>query len=110
MIVRLWHGWTTPENAAEYERLVAEEVYPEIANTTGEGYAGYELVRRDQEETVEYVTITRFDSWEALEAFAGEDYEQAHVPSEARALLTDFDERAHHYEVRSGDRPSPTSG
>ena len=79
-------------------------------NMTGEGYAGYELVRRDQEETVEYVTITRFDSWEALEAFAGEDYEQAHVPSEARALLTDFDERAHHYEVRSGDRPSPTSG
>ncbi|PSP74269.1 antibiotic biosynthesis monooxygenase [Halobacteriales archaeon QS_3_64_16] len=103
MIVRLWHGWTTPENATEYERLVAEEVFPEIAREAGEGYEGYELGRRDHDETVEYVTITRFDSWEGLEAFAGEDYEQAHVPSNARALLAEFDERAHHYEVRDGD-------
>jgi antibiotic biosynthesis monooxygenase (ABM) superfamily enzyme len=103
MIVRLWHGWTTPENAAEYERFVAEEVFPEIAQQAGEGYEGYELARREHDETVEYVTITRFNSWESLEAFAGEDYEQAHVPSEARELLRDFDERAHHYEVRDDD-------
>jgi hypothetical protein len=34
-----------------------------------------------------------------VRAFAGEDYELAVVPPEARALLTRFDERSRHYEV-----------
>jgi len=100
MIVRLWHGWTTPENATEYERLVAEEVFPGIADETGEGYAGYELARRDHDERVEYVTITRFDSWEAVENFAGEDYTEAYVPPAAQELLIDYDETVDHDEVR----------
>jgi hypothetical protein len=29
----------------------------------------------------------------------GDDYEVSHVPSEARAVLARFDERAAHYEV-----------
>lgn len=100
MIVRIWHGSTTPENADEYERLVVEENYPKIADMAGEGYRGYEIARRDRGDEVEYVTITRFDSWEAVEEFAGEDYQQAYVPPKARELLTDYDERAQHYEVQ----------
>jgi hypothetical protein len=29
----------------------------------------------------------------------GEDYEAAHVPTRAQAVLTDFDRRSAHYEV-----------
>jgi len=36
---------------------------------------------------------------DSVKAFTGEDYEVAHVPAEARAVLTDFDERSAHYEV-----------
>jgi hypothetical protein len=36
---------------------------------------------------------------DARRAFAGEDYEQAVVEPEARALLLHFDERSTHYEV-----------
>jgi len=32
--------------------------------------------------------------------FAGADYEAAVVPPKARALLTRFDERSQHYEIR----------
>ena len=32
-------------------------------------------------------------------AVAGEDYSVSHVPSQARAVLKRFDERAAHYEV-----------
>ena len=28
MICRLWRGWTTPENADAYERIVRTEVIP----------------------------------------------------------------------------------
>jgi hypothetical protein len=38
---------------------------------------------------------------EAVRVFAGEDYEAAVVPPQARALLSRFDERSQHYEVRA---------
>lgn len=48
----------------------------------------------------EFVTIMSFDSLEAVREFAGEDYELAYVPLAARAVLSHFDERAQHYELR----------
>jgi hypothetical protein len=40
-----------------------------------------------------------FDSVDAVRAFAGEDYEVAVVPSEARQLLSRFDSRSAHYHI-----------
>jgi hypothetical protein len=42
----------------------------------------------------------RFDSWDAVRRFSGEDYERAYVPQKAREVLEKFDERSRHYEVR----------
>jgi hypothetical protein len=42
-----------------------------------------------------------FDSLDAVRTVAGEDYEAAVVPPNARALLSRFDERSQHYEVRA---------
>jgi len=101
MIVRTWTGRTTPADAAAYERLVTEEILPSIAATAGDGYRGHEVARQDrpEESVVEFLTILRFDSYDAVEAMAGEEYERAHVPAAARELLVDYDERARHYEV-----------
>ena len=41
-----------------------------------------------------------FESLDNVKAFVGEDYEQAYVPDEAKAILSRFDERSQHYEVR----------
>jgi hypothetical protein len=41
-----------------------------------------------------------FDSWEAVKEFAGEDYETAYVPPRAREVLSRFDDRSRHYEIR----------
>jgi hypothetical protein len=32
MIGRIWHGWTKPDNANRYERLLKEEIFPGIAD------------------------------------------------------------------------------
>jgi hypothetical protein len=40
-----------------------------------------------------------FDSLDDLRAFAGEDYERAFVPKQARTVLARFDERCAHYET-----------
>jgi hypothetical protein len=46
-----------------------------------------------------------FDSLDAVRAFAGEEYEVAVVPPKARALLSRFDERSQHYEVKAEMKP-----
>jgi hypothetical protein len=42
-----------------------------------------------------------FDSLDAVREFAGENYEAAVVPKKARAILSHFDERSQHYEIRA---------
>ena len=97
MISRLWHGWTTRENADAYENLLRKEVLPGIHRVRG--FKGAHLLRRDLPAEVEFVTITLFDSFEAVKEFAGEDYEVAVVPPPARKLLSRFDARSAHYET-----------
>jgi heme-degrading monooxygenase HmoA len=99
MISRLWHGWTTHENADAYEKLLQTEIFAGIAKRGIRGYRGIHLLRRDVQDGVEFVTIMWFDSVEDVRAFAGEDYEVAVVPPKARQLLSRFDGRSAHYEV-----------
>ncbi len=100
MIARIWHGWTKPANADTYEALLKEEIFVGISNRGISGYRGIELLRRALGGEVEFVTCMRFDTLEAVRAFAGDQYEQAVVPPEARKLLSRFDERSQHYEIR----------
>ncbi len=99
MIVRIWHGWTTAENADGYERLLREEIFTGIAARGIEGYLGIELLRRADGAEVEFVTVMHFTSLDAVRAFAGPEYETAVVPEGARRLLSRFDARSAHYEV-----------
>lgn len=100
MIVRIWHGWTSAANADAYERLLRNEIFTGIAGRRMQGYHGIELLRRLLGAEVEFVTLMRFDSLEAVRAFAGDDYEAAVVPPRARELLARFDARSAHYDVR----------
>jgi heme-degrading monooxygenase HmoA len=100
MIVRLWHGYTRPADADAYERLLREEIFRGIAARVIAGYRGMELFRRADGDAVEFLTLMRFDSLDAVRAFAGADHEVAVVPPVARALLLRYDVRSAHYEVR----------
>lgn len=101
MIVRMWHGWTTRADADRFEELLKAEIVPGILARRLDGFHGIELLRRRQPgDEVEFATLMRFSSYDAVMDFAGEDYERAYVPDKARALLKRFDERAGHYEVR----------
>ena len=99
MICRMWRGWTTKENADAYERIVRGQVIPGIEARRIPGFRSIDLVRRERERDVEFMTLMWFESLEAVKAFMGEDYEVAHVPAEAQAVLADFDRRSAHYQV-----------
>lgn len=99
MISRIWHGWTSREQAHAYERLLRTEILPGIARRGISGYRGAHLLRREVEDSVEFLTICWFDSLEAVREFAGDDYEASAVPPKARDLLSRFDDRSRHYET-----------
>jgi antibiotic biosynthesis monooxygenase (ABM) superfamily enzyme len=100
VIGRIWHGWTKPENADKYEQLLREEIFPAIGAKKVAGYKGIQLFRRPLDNEIEFITIMWFDSLDAVRAFAGEDYEVAVVPPKARVLLSRFDARSQHYEIK----------
>jgi antibiotic biosynthesis monooxygenase (ABM) superfamily enzyme len=100
MISRIWHGWTTPQNADAYEALLREEIFHGIVGRKIDGFRRIELFRAPAGDEVEFITVMWFDELAAIKAFAGDDYEAAVVPPKARALLKRFDARSRHYEVR----------
>ena len=104
MICRVWHGWTTSQNADAYERLLKEEIFLGITARDVDGYRGIQLLRRDHGAETEFVTMMWFTSAQAVVVFAGEDYTRAVVPPKAQALLSRYDERSQHFSVREDQR------
>ncbi len=99
MICRVWHGWATPENADAYEAVVRGEVIPGIEARRIAGFRHIDLMRREQDDEVEFVTMMWFDDLESIRAFTGEDYAVSHVPAAAQAVLARYDQRSQHYTV-----------
>ena len=97
MIARIWHGWTSPENADAYEQLLKTTILPGIHRV--KGYAGAHLLRRAGDGETEFITITMWESMEAIRAFAGPEGTHAVVPPEAQKLLKRYDPASIHYDA-----------
>ncbi len=104
MIVRIWRGWAANSASADlYEEFLRSTFLPSIHSI--KGYHGADVLRRTiTGGEVEFTTLTRFESLEAIRAFAGEDHEAAHVAQRARELLSRFDARCQHLECVVEDR------
>ena len=101
MIARIWHGWTKPEDANTYEELLRDEIFPSIAARKIQAYRGAELFVRDDGDEVEFVTLLRFDTMDAVKEFAGSDTSKPVIYPKAEALITRM-EQARHYRVAIG--------
>ena len=95
-ITRVWRGWTRAENADAYERFLLDELFPSLRGISG--FRDAEVLRRADGDEVAFVTLTRFDSLDAVRAFAGDDYEVPVLEPPALALLSRHDDRAVHYD------------
>lgn len=98
MIARHWRGWTRPENADAYEKLLREQVLPAMGEIAG--YHGGYIMRREGSEETEFLVVNFFDSIEAVRRYAGPNYEIAIFEPEARLLLSNIEPKAAHYKVK----------
>jgi len=102
MIARIWHGWTKPADAKAYEEMLQAEIFPSIEARNIKGYRGAELFTNEGADEVEFMTLLRFDSMEAVKEFAGPDESKPVIYPKAEALLTRMDGRSHHYRIAIG--------
>jgi hypothetical protein len=97
MIARMWRGWADAKGAAVYEAHFTEEVQPTLHGVPG-CHGGY-LLRKDDGDSIELVTIALFDSLDAVRGFAGDDFETAVVAPAAQAALRDYERAVQHYTI-----------
>src|SRR3954452_4078451 len=101
MIARVWSARATPQHASAYAEHLRSHVLPELRRVPG--YAGAELLQRAEDDALELIVVTWWQSLDAIHGFAGADVETAVVADEAAALLTGYDERVRHYTVVAQD-------
>ena len=98
-IKRVWHGWTTPESADLYQKLLHDDVFPGIEAKAIPGYRSIELFRRNLTDEAEFITIMTFNTLQNVIDFQGPDYTRGYVPEAAQKLLKRWDDRSAHYEA-----------
>ena len=103
MISRIWHGYTTKDNADTYEDLLKNEIFVGIKKRNIKGYKGIQLLRRESATETEFITIMWFDSNDSVINFAGENYKKAVVPESAQKVLSRFDKTSKHYIVKTDE-------
>ena len=94
MIMRTWRGVVRRTDADRYTDYIRETGVHEYGNTPGN--RGAWLLRRDEGETTEFVTLSLWESRAAIVAFAGEDIEAAVLYPEDAAYLLGESTITHH--------------
>jgi heme-degrading monooxygenase HmoA len=97
MILREWRGRAEARRADEYPAHFRARVMPELREVPG--FLGAYLMSRRIGDLVEFTVISKWQSMDAVRAFAGADPSKAVVEPGAVAALRDFDERVTHHEL-----------
>jgi tRNA-Thr(GGU) m(6)t(6)A37 methyltransferase TsaA len=96
MIARIWKGVVRTADADHYAGYIRSTGFAEYAETVGN--RGAWMLRRDEEGSTEFITLSFWESIEAIRAFAGDDIEAAVLyPEDERYLLGES--TVTHYEV-----------
>jgi hypothetical protein len=100
LIARIWHGWTSMQNAKALEDALRLEAIPSIEANKPAGLRGITLLTGETDNEVEFTTIMYFESIDDVKKFAGDDYEKAHIDPAVAPLLLKYDLRVQHHQVK----------
>ena len=99
-IIRTWKGWTSLENAPIYEDMLVNEVFPTVKQKGVEGLEKVSISTLETDDEMEFFLVLQFDSLESVKVFAGDDYEKAYIPENAKRVLSRYDKTAQHFTLK----------
>lgn len=97
MIARIWRGTTREADKDTYFDYLNKTGLPEYRSTKGN--QGVWVLRRVHDGKAEFTLLSLWESYEAIQAFAGTDYEKAVYYPEDKKFLLELDPHVTHYEV-----------
>ena len=96
MIARTWRGWTSREKSDAYLEYI--ERTGGTASRGTPGNKGFYVLRRDDGDRTEFVTISLWESLDSIRAFAGDEIEVVFYPEDDEWLV-DRERFVTHYEL-----------
>jgi heme-degrading monooxygenase HmoA len=99
-VVRMWRGVIRTVDRDEYVGYVERTGIAEYRSTPG-NLDAWTVTRDLPDGLTEIVTVSRWDSWESIRGFAGEDIERAVYYPEDDRFLVERDATVRHYLQRS---------
>ncbi len=103
MIARIWRGTVKASDKDSYFDYLNKTGLPDYRATRGN--RGVWVLRRVHEDVAEFTLISLWDSYDAIRAFAGPEYEKAVYYPEDRNYLLALDPHVTHYEVLAAPVP-----
>ena len=97
MIARVWRGRTPARKADAYAAFLGRTGLSDYRATPGN--RGVLALRRVEGKTAEFVLVSFWDSFEAINAFAGADVEKAFYYPEDDSFLLEKEQKVSHYTV-----------
>ena len=102
MIVRMWHGRVAADRAAAYREFLNRRAVPDYQSVPGN--LSVHILQRDEDQVTHFITMTFWESLEAIRGFAGDDIEVAKYYPEDQDFLLEFEPTVVHYEVVGGSK------
>jgi heme-degrading monooxygenase HmoA len=97
MIVRMWHGRVPASKADAYRAFTNGRAIPDYRSVPGN--ISVHVLERREGDVTHFITLTFWESFDAIRAFAGDDPEKAKYYPEDDGFLLEFEPRVVHYEV-----------
>jgi len=97
MIARIWHGITPATKADEYLKFLEDRAIPDYRSVPGN--LAVFIMRRVEGEVAHFLTLTHWQSFEAIESFAGAKISKAKYYPEDSEFLIEFEPTVQHFEI-----------
>jgi heme-degrading monooxygenase HmoA len=96
-ITRIWHGVIKAEHIDDYLKYVEDTGMKEYNMIKGNISA--KLLSRIEGDICHFLTVTEWDSYDSIKAFAGDNFQKAVYYPDDKKYLLEFEENVAHYET-----------
>lgn len=97
MIARLWHGKVPTIKEQSYREFLNARAIPDYRSVAGN--ISVQILERGDGDVTHFMTLTLWESMEAVKAFAGPNPELAKYYSEDKDFLLEFEREVVHYKI-----------